>query len=139
MNQDCVFMPYLMLKLTDCLQKWLTLDIACRSAHFDNGDLVVLFRSAAVKPAFYLIGNMRNHLYRSASVISPPLFLQNGPVYFPGGNIGIFIQTFIDEPFVMSQIQICFRPIVCDEHFSMLNGIHGTRIYIYIGIQLLHG
>ena len=43
------------------------------------------------------------------------------------------------EALVMSQIQIGFRTVVRDEHFSMLKRIHRTRINIDVRVKLLNG
>ena len=81
---------------------------------------------------------MRNNLYRTAAIVSAAFLLQNRPIYFSCGNIGILIQIFINEPLIMSQIQISFRAVFRDEDLTVLNRVHSTRINIDIGIKFLH-
>ncbi len=82
---------------------------------------------------------MRDDLNGTSAVIAPPLFLQNGPINFAGGDIGIFSQVFINKPFVMPQIQVGFRAVVGDEYFPMLYGVHGSGVDIDIRVEFLHG
>ena len=79
-------------------RKRLTLDIADGTAYLYNSDMVlVLLFEVPVKTALDLICDMGNDLYGAPAVISVTLFLQNRPVNFTGGNVGIFIQAFIDK------------------------------------------
>ena len=139
MNQNRVFFADFMLKLTDGLQERLAFDIADRAADFDDGNSCLFIRKIPVKTALDLIGDMRDNLNGSAAVITTALFLKNGPVYFTRCNVGIFIQIFIDEPFVMSEIQVGFRAVLRNKDFTVLNRIHRTRVDIDIRVKFLHG
>ena len=81
---------------------------------------------------------MWDHLYGTSAEVSVTLFLKNGPVDLSGGYVGVLIKALINEAFIMSKVQVGLCSIVCDEHFSMLDRIHGTRINIDIRIELLH-
>ena len=39
----------------------------------------------------------------------------------------------------MSQIEIALGAVLRDEHFAVLEGTHGARIHVDIGIELDHG
>jgi hypothetical protein len=39
----------------------------------------------------------------------------------------------------MTQIQIRFRTVIGNKNLSVLDGVHGSRVYIDIGIEFLHG
>lgn len=65
--------------------------------------------------------------------------MKDRPIDFSGGDVGVFGQAFIDEPLVMSQIQICFRAVIGDEDFSVLNGVHGAGVDVDVRIEFLHG
>ena len=101
MDQDGVFTAYFMLELTDGFQERLALYITHGTAHLDDGDPCFLIRKIPVKTAFDLIGNMRDNLYGSAAIIPAPFLLKNGPVYFSGRYIRIFVQIFVDKSFIM--------------------------------------
>ena len=132
-------MAYLMLELTDGLQKRLAFNISDRAAYLNNGNLCVRGCKIAVKTALNFIGNMGDNLYGASAEISAALLLQDGPVNLTRGNVGIFRQTFVDEALIMSKIQIGLGAVIGNKHFAVLYRIHGTRININIRIKLLHG
>ena len=138
MDQDGVFVSHIVLELADGLQKRLAFDIAHGAAHFDDGDAGLIL-CAAVETAFDLIGNMRDYLDRAAAVIPAPLPLQDGPVDFSGGDVGISGEGFVDEALVVPQIQIRLGSVVRHEDLSVLHRVHGARIDIDIGVKFLHG
>ena len=131
-------MPHIMLKLSDGFQKWLAFNISYRSADFDNGNPVFIRGFCAIEAAFDFICNMRDYLYGSSSKVSMALFLQNGPINFSGSYIGIFIQAFINESFIMAKIKVGLGSIVCYEDFSMLNRVHGSGINVDVRVKFLH-
>ncbi len=139
MNQYGILPANLELELPDGLQEGLALNIPHRSPDLNDGDGLLLFRYCLVDPVLDLIGDVGNHLDSAPAVIPMAFLVQHGPVDLSRGHIGIGIQALIDKPLVMSQIQVCLRAIICNEHLPMLNRIHGTGIHIDIGIELLHG
>ena len=139
MKQDRIFVSCFLLKLTNCLQKRLTFHITYSSSHFNYGDPVFVLCFWTVKAAFDLICNVRDHLNGPSPKISMPFLLKNRPVNLPGCYIGILVQILINKTFIMTKIQVCFCSVFCNEYFSVLDGIHSSRVYIDIGIKFLHG
>ena len=80
---------------------------------------------------------MRYHLDCGTQILASALFVEHIPVDLSGGQVGIFIEIFIYEPFVMAQIQVGLGSVLGDENFSMLVRAHGPRIYIDIRVQFL--
>lgn len=138
MDENSILMSHIMLKLPDRLQKRLALNITCCPSHFNNGDPLLTRCFGPVKASLDLIGDMRDHLHRPAAVIPMAFFVQNGPVNFTCGHIGVFIQTLIYKSLVMPQVQICFCPVICHEYLSMLDWIHGSGVYVDIRVKFLH-
>ena len=139
MDQNGIFMTYIVLKLTDGLQKRLAFNISDGSAYLYNSDPVLILLFGPIEPALDLVCNMRNDLYGTSAVIPMTFLLKNRPVNFTGGHVGIFVQALINKPFIMTEIQICLRTVIRYENLSMLDRVHRTRVYIDIGIKLLHG
>ena len=81
---------------------------------------------------------MRDDLHSSSAVVAATFLLKDGPVNLAGGDIGILVQTFINESFVMAQIQVSFRTVISYEYLAMLNGVHGSGVNINIRIKFLH-
>ena len=92
-----------------------------------------------VEPVFDLVGDVGDHLYGASAEVAATFFVKDRPIDFSGGDVGVFGQAFIDEPLVMSQIQICFRAVIGDEDFSVLNGVHGAWVDVDVRIEFLHG
>ena len=138
MNQDGVFATHIMLELSDGFQKGLTLNITDGTTHFNNGNAGIRVSEIAVESAFDFIGNMRDDLYGTAAVIAPAFLLQYGPIDLAGGDIGIFVQTFVDEALVMSEIKVSFCTVIRDENLAVLDGVHGTGVNVDIRVELLH-
>ena len=128
-----------MLELSDGFQKRLAFNITHRTAYFDNGNSGIFICKVTIETTFDLICDMRDHLNGTTAVITTTLLLQNRPVNLAGGNVGIFIQIFINESLIMSKIQIGFCTILRDKNFTMLDRVHRAGINIDIRIKFLHG
>ena len=48
------------------------------------------------------------------------------------------IQTLVNEPLIVAQVQVRLRAVVRYEHLAVLIGTHGSWVHIQIGVQLLH-
>ena len=118
-------------------QKRLGFDIAHGAADFHEGDLgrTGAFDDAALD----FVGDMGNHLDRRAEVVAAPFALQHFLVYPAGGEIVLLQHGSAAETFVMAEIEVGFGAVVGDEHFAVLEGVHGARIHIDVGIELEHG
>ena len=77
-----------------------------------------------VDELFNFVGYMRNYLDGFSQIFSPTFFLQNRGVYAPGRNAIALAGGHSGKAFVMAQIQIGFRPVVCHKHFAMLKRAH---------------
>jgi len=78
-------------------------------------------------------------LHRLPQISALTLLVQHIPVYLAGGQVGVFVQVFIDETLVMTQIQIGLGAVIGHEHLAVLQGAHGARVHVHIGIQFLAG
>ena len=139
MDEDRVFVSYVVLELSDGFQERLAFDVSYGSAYLDDGDSVFIGGFGAVEAAFDLIGDMGNDLYGASAEVSVAFFLENGPVDFSGGDVGIFVQAFIDEALVVTEIQVGFGSVVGYEDFAVLDGVHGSGVDVDVGVKFLHG
>ena len=123
--------------LSDCFNERLGFHITDCTADFRNDNISTCLVADRIDEALDFICNMRNDLYGFAQIFTSSFLLKNIPVNLAGCQIGILIQIFIDESFIVTQVQICFCTIVCYENFTMLVRGHGTRIHIDIRIKFL--
>ena len=102
MDENGIFMTYFMLELTDGFQERLAFNITNCSAYLNNGNSCIFICKIPIKPAFDFIGYMGNHLYGSTAIVTAALLLKYRPINFPGGYIGILVQTFINKSFIVA-------------------------------------
>ena len=81
---------------------------------------------------------MRNDLNGGAQVIAAPLFCDHALVNSSRGEIAVARRGRAHEALVVAQIQVGFGAVVGDENFAVLEGAHGARIHIDVGIELHH-
>ena len=139
LDYDRILTPDLGLELPYRFQKRLALYITHGTAYFYYGYRFLVGRRSLMESVLYLIGDMRDHLDRASAVITVPFLIEHGPVYLTCRNIGIFVKALIYEPFIMAQIKVRLRTVIRHEYLSVLYGVHGSRIHVYIRIKLLHG
>ncbi len=139
MDENGIFMSHIQLELPDGFQERLALNVADGAAHLDNGDLCFPASVIPVETALQLIGDVGDHLHGAAAVVSPALLGEYRPVNLAGSDITLLVQALVDETLVMSQIQIRLRSVIRHKYFSVLDGVHGTRVDIDIRVKFLHG
>ena len=128
---------YLAAHLPDGLDKGLALNIPYGPADLGDHDVGLRLAAHIVDKPLDLIRDVRDGLYGRAQIRAPALLGDNIGVDLPGGQVGVLIQILVDEPLVMSQIQIRLRPVLGHIDLAVLIGTHGAGIYIDVGIQLL--
>ena len=82
---------------------------------------------------------MRDYLNRFTQIVAVTFFGQHIPVHLASGQVGKFVEVFVNKPFIMAQIQVGFSAVFRDEHLPMLIRAYRAGIYIDIRIQLLGG
>ncbi len=137
MEEEAVLPSHLPGKLADGLQEGLAFNIPDGSANLGDDNIRIGALPQGGHKPLNLPGDVGNHLDSAAQVGSAALLVQNIPVHPPGGEVGIPVQVLIDEPLVMPQVQVGFRPVLGDKNLPMLVGAHGAGVHIHIGVQLL--
>ena len=121
-------------QLTDSLKERLGLDVTHGTADLDQRHVGIActFDDAALD----LVGNMRNHLDGRTQVVTTALLAQHVGIDTTGGEVVVLAHGGVDETLVMAQIKVSLGAIVGYEDFAVLEGAHGARIHVDIGIQL---
>jgi len=88
--------------------------------------------------ALDLIRDVRDHLHRGSGIIAPPFLVDHRLIDATRGDVVRLAQGVINEPFIMPEVEVRLRPVVGDEHLAMLEGRHGARIDVDVGIELEH-
>ena len=125
--------------LADGLQERLALDIAGGTADLGNDHIGLGGRSQIVDVALDLVGDVGDDLDSLAQVGTLALLVQHVPVHLAGGQVGVFVQVLVNEALIVAQIQVGLGAVIGDEDFAVLQGAHGARVHVDIGVQLLAG
>ena len=123
--------------LSYCFKEGLAFDIAYRAAYLRHNYVGVTLLAYAVDEFLYFVGNMRNYLYGLAEIISATLFVEHVPVYLTGSKVGILIELDIYESFVVSEVEVGFRAILRNVHFTVFVRTHCTGVHVDIRVKLL--
>ena len=139
MDKEAVLPAHLQRDLPDSLQKGLGLNIADGAADLGDDHVGVRLLAHPIDKFLDLIGDVGDHLHGGAQILPPALLVQNVPVHLTGGEVGVFVQILVDEPLIVTQIQIRFRAVLGDVDLAVLIGAHGAGVHIDVGVQLLSG
>ena len=122
--------------LANRFEKRQRFDIADRATDLDETNVSI---PCTTLDAFLdLIGDMRNHLHRSAQIIAASFFGNDALVDAAGREVAVAARGRADETLVMPQIEIGLGAVVGDEHLTVLEGAHRAGVHIEIGVQLDH-
>jgi len=112
MDENHIIHIFFIMQLPDSFQKRHTLDIAHCTANFNETYLGTAVFGYISQPFLYLVGNMRNYLYGLAQVIAPALLIDDCLVYLTCGYIVLPGQFYIQEPFIVTQVQVNFPAVL---------------------------
>ena len=129
--------------LTRGLQEGLGLDIAHGSANFRDDDIGGISLGVGdglrAHDALNLVRDVGNDLDGVAQIFTAAFLCDDGRVDLTGRRVRSAGEVHVQEALVVADIQVGFRAIFRDENLTVLEGIHGSRIDIDVGIELLHG
>jgi hypothetical protein len=81
---------------------------------------------------------VRDHLHRRAEKLAFPLFAQDGLPNGAGGVAGVAREVFVDEAFVVPDVEIRLRTVLGDEDLAVLERAHRPRVDVQVRVELLH-
>ena len=114
------------------------LDVADRSADLGDDDVDILGRHRT-DAGLDLVGDVRDDLDCVAQVFAATLLSDHPGVDLSGGHVGDAGEVAVEEALVVPDVEVGLRTVVGDEHLTVLEGVHGARIHVEIGIEFLHG
>ena len=139
MDEQAVFAADLEGDLPDGLEEGLTFDVTRCAANLGDQDIGVGRFRAGIDEALDLLRDVRDDLHRLAEVGALAFLVQHIPIYLTRGEVGKLVEVFVDEAFIMSEVEIRFRAILGDEHLAVLIGAHGAGVDVHIRVELLRG
>ncbi len=137
MQVNRVFPARIHAHLADCFQKRQALNVAYRAADFNDNDLCPALPRHQPHAALHLIGYVGDHLDGTAEIVPSPLLGNHFSVHLARGHVAGTCQAFVDEPLIVSQVQVCLCTVIQYKYLAVLIGRHGAGIYVQIRIQFL--
>ena len=136
-DEQRVFPAEIGAELADRLDKGQTFDIADRAADLDDGHI-----GAAVEledGGLDFIGDMGDDLNRAAEIFTAPFLGNHRIVDATGGVVVLLGHDGVGEALVVAHVQIGLGPVIGDVDLAVLEGVHGARIDVDIGVEFLEG
>ena len=103
-------------------------DIADRAADLRDDDISIRLIGNAVEAFLDRFSHVRNDLHGTTEKIAAALSRDERLIDRSLSEVGFLSEAFIDEAFIMSQIEIGFLTVVGNEDFAVLERRHGARI-----------
>ena len=122
--------------LADRLEVGLPFDVADRAADLDDHDVGIVLARGELDAALDLVGDVGDDLNGAAEVVAAPLLGDDRGVDLPGGDVRGAREIFVNETFVVTEIEVGFGAVVGDEDLAVLVGGHRAGIDVEIGVEL---
>jgi hypothetical protein len=130
--------PGVVTHLSSSFEEGQGLDVAHRAA--DLGDYHVdVGPGHRADAVLDLVGDVRDDLNGVAEVVASPLLGDDARVHLTGGDVRRFGQVHVEEPFVVTHVEVGFRAIVGYEDLTVLERVHRAGVDVEVGVELLHG
>ena len=87
---------------------------------------------------FDLVGDVRDDLDGLAEEFAAALLGDDRGIDLAGGDVAAGGEIAVEEALVVTEVQVGFCAVFGDEDLAVLEGVHGARIHVEVGIELLH-
>ena len=125
--------------LADRLEERQRFDVADGPADLDDDDVRIAVAGDPPDPLLDLVGDVRDDLDGAAEVVAAALLGDDRLVDPAGRDVAELAQVLVDEPLVVTEIEVGLRAVVGDEHLAVLVGAHRARIHVDVRIELEDG
>ena len=79
---------------------------------------------------------MRDDLDRAAKVVAAALLGDDRLVDATGGHVAQLREILVDEPLVVTEVEVRLGAVIGDEHLAVLVRAHRARIHVDVRIEL---
>jgi len=115
-------------ELTRSFDEGKRFDVADRAADLRDDNISIRLIGNAVEAFLDRFGHVRNDLHGTTEKIAATLSRDECLIDRSLSEVGFLGEAFIDEAFIMSQIEIGFLTVVGNEDFAVLERRHSARI-----------
>ena len=124
-------------ELADGLEEGDDLDVAHRAPDLDDDDVDVVGAEAA-DALLDLVGDVGDDLDRLAQVVASSLLGDDRRVDAARGGVGVLVEVLVDEPLVVTEVEVGLAPVLGHEHLAVLEGVHRPGIDVDVRVELAH-
>ena len=138
MYEEHIALGLLQSELAYRLQEGQPFDVADRSTQLTQEHVGCFVTHARMDGFFDGIRDVRDDLHGAPEVVAAALLGDHCRVDPARGEVARLGQLGVREPLVVPQIQVRLCAIVGDVDLTVLEGAHGPRIHVDVGVELLH-
>ena len=139
MHVEHVVAADVLAELADRLEEGQALDVAHGAADLGDEHVDLELLRQSVHAALDLVGDVRDDLHRAAEEVAAAFLLDDGVVDAAGGHVGVALHELVDEALVVAQVEVGLGAVLGDEDLPVLEGAHGARVDVDVGVELLVG
>ena len=88
--------------------------------------------------ALDLVGDVRDDLDGVAEVLAAPLLGDHRRIHLSRRHIRRAGQVAVQEALVVADVEVGLGAVLGDEHLAVLERVHGARVDVEVGVELLH-
>ena len=128
--------------LADGLDERQGLNVADRTADFNDGHVGLAVKGAggaALDELLNFVRDVRDHLNGLAEVFAATFLAKHALVDLTRREVVGLVHLRGDEAFVVTEVEVGFRPVFRHKNFTVLERRHRARVDVDIRIELDHG
>ncbi len=125
--------------LADGFEERQAFDVADGPADFDDDDIRIALAGDALDALLDLVRDVRNDLDGPAEVVAAALLGDDRLVDPTRRHVAELGQVLVDEPLVVTEVEVRLGAVVGDEHLAVLVRAHRARIHVDVRIELQDG
>ena len=82
---------------------------------------------------------MRDDLHGAAEEVAVTLLVEQAHVDGALCHVGVVGEVLVDKALVVAEVEVGLESVFCHEDLAVLEGAHGARVDVEVGVHLLHG
>src|SRR5664280_2728797 len=126
-------------ELADGFEERQAFDITNRAANLDDHEVGLRRLGNLSDTAADLPGEVWDDLHRVPQVLALALFLDDGEVDLPAGDVVHPVQVLVEEALVVSQVQVGLRAVLGHKDLAMLKWVLHSGVDVEIRVHLENG
>ena len=137
MHERAAVAADLVAELADRLEERQGFDVADRAADLDDLHVRLLGLGQRQDPRLDLVGDVRDDLHGLAEVVAAALLGQHRRVHGAGREVRAAMQIGVEEPLVVTEVEVGLGAVVQDEDLAVLERVHRAGVDVHVRVELL--